>query len=132
MFVARGNMTFGDYLSVSLNASPHRLLLVEGKSVEEAAHELHAELLEFPKRTKAQIRRYGPGQPKVRSDVLAIELGKKRLALREELDLWGRDVRDIGRQVQVLERLAELAGGLDEDLVAAHEWPPPPRRPPGG
>lgn len=124
--MSRRSLTFDELALISLGASPSRLLGIEGKTVEEAIQELLQDVTQYPKRTKHQVNRYGPGQPTIRKDLVAIALGDARRHKREaEGTTWG--VKDgTLTAIRVLEAMGEHLGGLDEELIAAHEWPPAP------
>lgn len=70
-----------------------------------------------------QARGDGRGTPKVRTDLISVALGWTLRQLREETAKWGADHYLYGERARLLRLVGERAGGIDESLVHAHEWP---------
>lgn len=115
-------LSFEKQALIGLEASPGRML--EEKLDEEAIiAELLDEASEWPKRTKREIQRYGRGTPKLRTDLISIALGRTLRRLREETAEWGADMHRYSDRARLLRLTGERAGGVDESVVRAHEWP---------
>lgn len=117
-------LSFERQVLIGLEASPYRMLAIEHLGEEEIVTELLVEATEWPKRTKREIQRHGPGTPQIRTDLISIALGSTLEQLRKHLAKdGGKDHYLYGERARLLRLAGERAGGVDEALVAQHEWP---------
>ena len=116
-------LSFDQQALIGLQTSPHRLLTIEKADEEAIIAELLDEATEWPKRTKREVQRYGRVTPTIRTDLISVALGWTLRQLREETAKWGADHYLYGEGARLLRLVGERAGGIDESLVHAHEWP---------
>lgn len=116
-------LTFDQQALIALEAMPYRMLTIEKIPEDEIIAELLAAATEWPKRTKTELRRRGPGTPTLRADLISIALGRTLRQGREAVSRDGSDLYHFTKRARLLRRTADLAGGADEDLVRTHEWP---------
>lgn len=122
-------LSFEQTTLIGLEAVPQRLLRNHATDEQIVTELLHI-ASQFPKRSKRQLERHGAGTPVVRLDLIAIAVGQQLRAHRLYIRRHGHPDHYQHDEVARLLRLAgAAAGGLDEALVTAHEWPPVPPRP---
>jgi hypothetical protein len=114
-------LTFDQQALISLEASPYRMLAIEKASEDEILAELLTAATQWPKRTKIELRRYGPGTPTLRVDLISIALGRTLRLGREAMSRDGADLYYFAERARLLRLTGERAGGIDEELVRAHE-----------
>jgi hypothetical protein len=121
-------LSFEKSALIGLEATPHRMLAFEKSPEGQIIQELLEEASEYPERSKRELAIYGRGKPVLRVDLISIALGRTLRHLREhqESNPGQPDYHLYGERARLLRIAAEKAGGVVEELVAEHEWPPPP------
>lgn len=111
-------LSFEQQALIGLEASPYRLLAIEMANEEAIIADLLSIATQWPKRTHHQLRRYGPGTPILRADLISIALGWTLRQRREAMAGSGADLHLYGERARLLQIAGERAGGVDERLVS--------------